>query len=506
MLLLWVREGLPTPDEGYLWYGSQRTLAGETPLRGFRSYEPGRYYWCAAWLRVLGQGLAPIRIAVQAFYFLGLTCGLFALRLAGIGWPAVVAAGIVLVAWEHTPYSLFEPALTMFAVLGGVGMIIYPGYWAILVAGAVAGLASFFGVNYGLYAGAALLLLTMLEGLKSSSVEFLPSLGVFLAGGLLGALPLLVMFLGVPGVFAAFFERRVRAVVSRRRSNLPLAVPWPWRAAPAAIYGLGWGGWRLVDRAVGRVTGLYFVLLPAFAWPIVVWAALSPWSQIRAHAALVAAASLGAFTLHHAFSRADLYHLPQAMPPFVIGMIALAGHGLGWIVLALILGAGTTVIVLAAHPRIERYRHRSAYVRCEIGGSPIWIIRASGMLIETLRSVAQDRLEPSEPLLAVPTLAELFPILSRRSAVYDTYCVYPANEREQTSMLRDIQDQGVRLAVVREAPLDGREELRFSRTHPLVWEHLITEFEALDLEGIPDDLHVFYRGWSANEGVNLRSP
>lgn len=489
MLLAWLREGFPTPDEGYLWYGTLRTLEGDVPLRDFRSYEPGRYYWCALWMLALGRGVVTLRIAVQAFYFLGLTCGLLALRAAGAGWPAVVVAGIFLAAWGHKPYKLFEPALAMFAVLAGVALIIHPGYPALIVAGAVAGAICFFGVNYGLYAGAALLFLTLLEGLKTGSVAVLPGLGAYFAGALAGVLPLLVMLASVRGLFVAFFERRVRAVAARRTSNLGLPVPWPWHPAPAGIDRLSWVGWRLIARFMG----LYFVLLPAFAWSVAVWAAIVPWSNIQANAALVAAAAIGSFNLHHAFSRADLHHLAQSMPPLVIGLIALAGHGLGWLAIAPLFGGGTAAMVLATHPRIERYRHRDAYVRRDIGGSTLRIRQTSAELIDTLSSVVQSRLNPGDPLLAVPTLAELFPILRRRSAVYDTYCLYPASECEQQRMLRSIDEERVRLALVRDDPVDDREDLRFSRTHPLVWSYLNAEFEKLEPPGLPPDLHVLYR-------------
>jgi len=499
MLLSWVKECGPPTDEGFLWYGALRTLAGEVPIRDFRSYEPGRYYWCSLWMRVLGRGLLQLRIAVQAFFFLGLTCGLLALRLAGIGWPAVAVTGIALAVWAHKPYTLLEPALAMIAVLAGVVLIVYPGYWAIVAAGIVAGAISFFGVNYGLYSGAALLGLTLLEGLKSSSVETLPGLGAYLAGALLGALPLLVMFASARGMFALFLERRVKAVIARRTSNLPLPVPWPWRAPPPAVSGSGWGGWRFVERSIGRVVGAFFILLPAFAWSVALWAAVAPWSQIQARAALVAAAAVGAFEIHHAFSRADIYHLSQSMTPFVIGFVALAGHGLGWLAVAAILGTGTTLMVLATHPRVERYRHRGSYVRRDIGGSSFWIEQSSAQLIDSASSVVQDRLGPGDSLFAAPTLAELFPILGRRSAVYDTYCLYPAGEREQQRMLRSIDEEQVRLALVRDDPVDGREELRFSRTHPLVWSHLSTEFEELQVAGMPPSLHVLYRGRAASD-------
>jgi hypothetical protein len=485
MLLSRAREGMPGPDEGYVWYGTLRTLAGDVPIRDFRSYEPGRYYWCALWMLVLGRGVLALRVASHAFYFLGLTGGLLALRLGGVGWPATLTAGVVLAAWGHEPYKLFEPAFASIAVLAGVVLITHPGYATIATAGAVAGAISFFSVNYALYAGAALLGLTLLEALKSASVTSLLALGAYSAGALLGALPLLAMFAFARQMLAAFLERRVRAVVARRRTNLPRPVPLPWRRAPAAIHLLGPAG--------RRFTGIYFVLLPAFAWSVAVWAAVVPWPQIQAHPAVVSAAAVCAFNMHHAFSRADLKHLAQSMSPFVLGLVAVAGRGLGWIAVAVLLGVGTTVTVLMVHPRVDRLRHPDAYVRRNIAGSSMRIPTSSATLLDSLCPVVRAHLSPDEPMLAVPTLAHLLPILERRSAAYDTYCVYPASEREQQRMLRSIEDERVRLALVTDHPVDGRDDLRFSRTHPLVWTHLSAEFERLELPGLPRFFHVLRR-------------
>src|SRR5262245_53981274 len=160
---LWLgREHLNLADEGYLWYGVQRTIAGEVPLRDFQAYDPGRYHWCALLAPLVGDGIVGVRAAVAIFAAFGLAAGLAVLARA-VRHPAALAlGGLVLGLWFFPRHKLFEPATALIVAWGAVRALEAPTLRRHLVAGLVIGLAGYVGRNHALYGavgcGAALAL------------------------------------------------------------------------------------------------------------------------------------------------------------------------------------------------------------------------------------------------------------------------------------------------------------------------------------------------------------
>lgn len=471
-------------DEGYLWYGVLRISQGRIPIVDFRAYEPGRYYWCAAWMRLLGNSPAALRGSVHLYFLLGLFATITGFYLAGISWFASVIATLLLVSWAFPAHKLFELANLMFAFLSGIILILHPGISTWFLSGAIIGVIGFFGLNYGLYATATIVSLMALSLLKSPGLDVVPLTVAAACGIFAGSLPLILMMVVVRGFARATIDRRVLAILSRGSTNLSLPIPWPWRPIPP-----GWARYGNLATYSGR---FFFLALPFLGWGVFAWLAFAPWNNVAGHAAIAVAGMLAAFSFHHAISRADLPHLCQVMSPFILGIIAIGDAYPPFLApMALILAITALLLPLRQWGIYQRRRSPASQTQTLISGQMLWVPAGQARTIELMRSLQSEYLSDGHALLALPTLVTLYPILGLESPVYDTFCIYPANQTEQNRMIEEIRKNRVRLALINNGRQDGREDLRFSSTHPRVWAFLETQFIRLSPASLPRDYHVF---------------
>ena len=166
--------GLNLADEGYLWYGALRTLEGDVPIRDFRSYDPGRYYWVAGGSFLFGKGILGVRESVAIFQFIGLFFGLLATTRIVKSRIILILVGVLLVIWMFPRFKLFETSITMIGVYVACQLIEHPSKKRLLIAGIFCGLAAFLGRNHGLYnflAFTSLLLFSVFTKSSSSTIS-----------------------------------------------------------------------------------------------------------------------------------------------------------------------------------------------------------------------------------------------------------------------------------------------------------------------------------------------
>jgi hypothetical protein len=475
--------GLDLYDEGYLWYGVQRTAAGDIPIRDFQSYDPGRYYWCAAWSFIFGDGILALRLSTALIQTLGLTCGLLAARRATIRPESLTLIGLVLLAWMFPRYKLFEPSIAMIAVLIVTRLIEKPSWGRHLTTGIFVGFAAVMGRNHGLYCALASLLaigLLLAKGRHSAPVK---NFVMWSTGVVVGFSPVLAFALFAPG----FADSFVRSLLQSH--PLPIPIPWPWRLFPLPNL-------DLISTLVLWTISLVYVVMTV-AYPLGLFIAWrTPREKLRSRALLIAAVCVGIFYAHHAYSRAGMIHLAQGIHPLLLALFALP-PALGWkknggwtrmIWASLSMAAALVALRINAqslHAYGIEVGGNSPETRVYVAaGDRLVIAKQAASDLESLEQTVTERVSPDAPLLILPYRATYYPLLRRRAPVWGIYFLPGGEEESDEQMIRHLEEQGVDWVLYVTERLDGTDR-DFPTLRPRFWTYLRTEFEPVQGADLP---------------------
>ena len=477
------RQGINLADEGFLWYGAQQAARGKVPLRDFQSYDPGRYYWSAAAMRLFGEGVVSLRFSETLFQILGLWVGLLAASRVIQSWALLAAVGVMLTLWMFPSHKLFDISLLLCGIWIAVRLVEEPSPARIFTAGFFVGLCVFFGRNHVLYNFLAQACLLLFLHFKLHSPLSISHLAMWVAGIIAGLVPTIAMFVGVSGFFASYIE--VIQSNFRHGTNLPLPVPWPWRVS--------------LDSAADMtqfLLGIFFIALPLGYLAGIILSLTMRSQTIKDHALLIACAYVGLFYLHHAFSRADVSHLAQVIQPFLLGAVALLGF-LGarksyhWAVIAVLIAAALFTIGRSM-PIYQRFTSSTPWVPYNAGGK-IFVPASTNQLLTCLQKFAAENIAPREGVLIAPFTPMLYPILGHESPLRDLIYYFPATTQRQETMIHELAAKNVNWAIISDTPLDKREDLRFSATHKLVWQYLMENFEPVESACLPKEMKILHR-------------
>lgn len=474
-------------DEGYLWYGCLRVLEGDIPIRDFRGYDPGRYYLLAVWMRVFGSNLLSLRAGLLFVLSLGFACWLYTAHLATGNWAWTLLAGFALLPWIQQRFKWIENAFSMFALFFAALLLQVPGPSTYLAAGVFLGLSGLMGLNLAVYHGFGLCAAMLVSGLTTQAGIDNGSGFDFALGALFGYSPMLLMFARYPGFLRCYWRRKVVEVVRRGSSNLPVRIPFLWRTAPEHMLGM--------SPARRGFYAVWYSAMPLILGAAVIWLFLVDAGTIVPHAPLLAGIFVGVGYMHYAYSRADPPHLARAMPPMLLVCTAmLAPLGFVGLTLMLVIFLSSCWAVLPNFSPLYKFaREHHHYTLYAAPGGTLRIHNTWAKWLGRIRELVERYSRTDTDTLFLPTKAILYPLMNKRVPVYDVFCVYPATEAEQETMLREIRHNEIRFALIDNIDLDGREDRRFARTHPLVWRFLRENFTEVEQTDLPPHWKVFVR-------------
>lgn len=476
-LFLWQsHQGFSLVDEGFLWYGAQRVMAGEVPIRDFMAYDIGRYYWSAAFMYLLGDnGIIALRVAIAIFQtvalFIGLT--LLALRPTKMNPLFLSLAAITLVAWMATQYRVFDISLSI-VLVGALSFLVeQPSRHRYFLNGLIVGLVAIFGRNHGMYGVAgSLSVMLYLTVKRESGPSMIRAFASWVLGVVIGYLPVLVFLAVVPGFALAFWES-IRFLFEIKATNLPLPVPWPWLVP--------FGEGLFINAIRGVLKGIFFIAIVAFGLLGIVWVIRERLQNKPVPPTLTASVFLALPYAHYAYSRADIYHLAPGMPPFLIGILALLASQpakIKWIFTPLLCGA-SLLVMIPSYPGYYCYSSQQC-VEFNVAGDKLKVDRAMANDLAVLNKLAEQYAPGNRTFIAAPFWPGAYAALERKSPMWEIYALFPRSTSFQQTEIERIKAANPGFAVIIDFPLDGREELRFRNTHPIVDQYIRDHFERLN--------------------------
>src|SRR5579859_7806878 len=422
-------------DEGYLWYGTQRVLAGEIPVRDFMGYEIGRYYLSAAALTaVQNHGILALRASLALWMALGLSLSLTLIARAWDEkrWPWLVPPALLIGIWMVPRHKIFDIVISIVLVTAVAQVIAKPRILRFLCLGIAAGLAALMGQNHGAYAlaigGLTFLLLFITE---RGNVDWIRHPAAWAAGIVAGYLPVICFVLFVPGYLQASLDALKFILIEYKGTNLPLPVPWPWQA--------GVGSFQVEPF----VTGLFFVgLLMLVGLGALVLVRLVRQGTVRRYPVFVAALLVAIPYTNVAFSRADVNHLAQAIAPALIAALTLPGiaSSTGWrkrLLWPALLMLLCFTAAAQLHPRFQSFRS-SNWRSVRIGADRLRVDPDTANFLDTIRNVRQKYGLEGGVVLSVPLTPGLSAALGERNPSWEIYPLFPRShgfQRNEISRL-----------------------------------------------------------------------
>jgi len=299
--------------------------------------------------------------------------------------------------------------------------------------------------------------------------NFIKSIALWATGVAVGFTPILFMMLLFPGFFIAFWES-VRFLFEIKTTNLILQVPWPWRLNVTTM--------PLGDIIRGILIGLFFIGIVVFGVLSLIWVFWKKFQNKQVLPVLVATSCLALPYAHYAYSRADVTHLALGIFPSLVGCLALLAVQPGKIKwpLTLMLCASSLWVMYPFHPGWQCHVRKQC-VNIEVSNNNLLVDQGTASDIGFLHELADKYAPKGRSFITTPFWLGAYPVLQRKSPMWEIYAFFSHPRSFELAEIARIKAAKPGFVVVLDIALDGRDDLRFRNTHPLIHKYILDNFE-----------------------------
>lgn len=466
--------GFNVPDEGYLWYGSQRVLLGEVPFRDFMSYDIGRYYWSAVFMKLVGDnGIITLRLAIMVFQILAL-CFAFLVLVRNIATQSLffwLLTFITLLVWMFPQYKIFDASLSIILISSLSFLVEQPSRRRYFLAGLMVGLVAVFGRNHGLYGAIGNIgVIFYLNVKRENAPNLIAAFSFWSLGVFVGYLPVLFFLIFVPGFAPAFWESIRAMLFEIKATNISLPVPWPWL--------LPFERMTTVEILRNVTVRLFPIAVVFFGVLGIIGATRQRLKKKKVSSVLISAIFLALPYAHYTYSRADLEHTALGVFPFLIGIFVLLASQpvkIKWFFVALLCGM-SILIMLPFHPAWLSKQH----INIKVAGDKLKVDLYTAHRLKLCEELAIRFAPFNQTFIAMPYFPGIYAALGRKCPMWEIYALIPRSASFQQAEIERIKAANPGFAIIDNFPVDRRDDLRYSNTHPIIDRYISDNFERLN--------------------------
>ena len=456
--------GLSLADESFLWYGAQRVVAGDVPIRDFMAYDIGRYYWSAAVMKSLNStGIVAMRVSDVLLQQVALLLATYLVmrRPSRPTLAFLILSIVTFMLWMLVNDFKAADYLASILLISGIAFVIEkPAPSRAFACGMLLGFAAVLGRNHGAYGVVASLCAIgyLAYSKRPQSPALLLAAGS--AGVAVGYLPMIAALVSFTGMVDAYWEL-IKSTVEAKSTNMPLPWPRPWLARFDAQH-----YWP--DELRHVIVGSLFILLPVFglAGLVHVWRKRTPGSA-PLNPVFVSAVLLTLPYVHYAFSRADIAHLSFGIFPLLIGGMtspALSGAK-ARLILAVALCAATLFVVLPNQPKYHELREGN-WQSIAIGRDTLKVDPGAAFQVSLVYTLADQYAQNGRPFVA--TWPGPYALLQRRSPTWEIYALTPRSASFQMAEIERIKAANPGFVIITDWAVNREEKYRYGNTHQLI--------------------------------------